>query len=86
VQDPLVTPHERYLALGTDPRARQAAHRALVDDGVSDSMPDEIRSATNGGWALGSERFRKEIAALLGRRRVAATRGRRPRRNDEIRL
>jgi len=86
MHDLLVTPHECYLELGADPRARQAAHRALVDDGVSDSMLAEIRSATNGGCALGSGRFREQIAALLGRRTVAATRGRRPRRNDEIRL
>jgi REP-associated tyrosine transposase len=85
-RDLLVTPHECYLALGADPRRRQAAHRAQVDDGVSDSTLEEIRSATNGGWALGSARFREEIAALLGRRTQPATRGRRPRRNDEIRL
>lgn len=84
--DSLVTPHERYLALGPDAGRRQAAHRVLVDDGVAESTLAEIRGATNGGWALGSKRFREEIAALLGRRTQAATRGRRPRRNDEIRL
>ena len=49
--DPLVTPHELYLALGADARGRRSAHRALVDDGVSDSTLGEIRGATNGGWA-----------------------------------
>lgn len=28
----------------------------------------EIRAATNGGYALGSSRFKSEIAAMLGRR------------------
>jgi hypothetical protein len=28
----------------------------------------EIRSAANGGFALGNERFKAEIAAMLGRR------------------
>ncbi len=28
----------------------------------------EIRLATNGGFALGNDRFKKEIAAMLGRR------------------
>jgi len=29
---------------------------------------DAIRSATNGNFALGGERFQKEIEAMLGRR------------------
>ncbi len=29
---------------------------------------EEIRKATNGNFALGNERFQKEIAAALGRR------------------
>jgi len=86
VYDSLVTAHECYLALGADPHRRQSAYRALVDDGLSGSMLDDIRSATNGGWVLGTKRFREEIAALLGRRTQAGRRGRRPRRNDEIRL
>jgi len=86
VYDSLVTAHESYLALGTDPRCRQSAYRALVDDGLSDSMLEEIRSATNGGWVLGTKQFREEVAALLGRRTQAGRRGRRPRKNDEIRL
>ena len=28
----------------------------------------EIRSAANGGFALGNDRFKAEIAAMLGRR------------------
>ena len=86
INDSLVTPHESYLALAADPRGRQSAYRALIDDGVSDATLDEIRSATNGGWVLGTRRFREEIASLLGRRTQAGRRGRRPRTNDEIRL
>jgi hypothetical protein len=56
------------------------------DDGLSDSMLEEIRSATNGGWVLGTKRFREEVAALLGAERRPERRGRRPRKNDEIRL
>lgn len=29
---------------------------------------EEIRAAVNGGFALGNERFKTEIAAMLGRR------------------
>jgi putative transposase len=86
IRDSLVTPHECYMGLGPDADHRQAAHRALVDSGVPESILVEIRGATNGGWALGSKRFREEIAALLGRRTEAATRGRRPRGKDGIRL
>ena len=85
-RDPLVTPHERYHALGGDARARQAAYRALFGETLPDSTLGAIRDATNGGWALGSKRFRDEIAALLARRTQPGRRGRRPRRNDEIRV
>ena len=84
--DALVTSHEVYDTLDSDARARRSAYRALVADALRDSMLAEIRDATNKGWALGSKRFREEILAGLGRRAQPAIRGRRPRRNDEIRL
>ena len=86
VTDHLVTPHERYLALGIDGRARQSAYRAMFRDVLADSTIADIRDATNKGWALGSKRFREHVAALLARRAQPATRGRRPRKNDEIRV
>jgi putative transposase len=82
----LVTPHERYDALGIDASQRQLVYRALVGDVISDVTLDEIRSATNDGWALGGKRFRDEIAALLARRTQPAIRGRRPRKKDVIRI
>jgi putative transposase len=84
--DPLIVPHERYLALGSDARAREAAYRAMFIDPLPDATLAEIRDATNKGWALGNKRFREEVAALLARRTQPATRGRRPRKNDEIRV
>ena len=80
----LVTPHESYQALGSEPRARQAAYRTFFDEDLSDSTLAAIRDSTNGGWALGSQEFHDEIGALLTRRSRPATRGRRPQRNDEI--
>jgi len=85
-RDPLVTPHESFHALGPDARAWRRAYRALVEEGLPDSTLNEIRDATNGGWALGNDRFREEIAELVGRRAQRATRGRPPRRKDEIRI
>ena len=82
--DTLVTPHERYHALGPDARVRRGAYRAFFSEVVSDSTLRTIRDATNKGWPLGSKRFREEVAALLARRTQPAFRGRRPRRKDEI--
>ena len=86
VPDPFLTPHDVYDALGSDASTRRRAYRALVGDGLPDSTIEEIRDATNKGWALGSKRFRGEIAVLLGRRTQAAIRGRRAHNTDEIRL
>ncbi len=84
--DKLITPHERYTALGADPSARQTAYRALFSEELSKATLERIRESTNRGWALGSQRFRDEVAALLGRRTPPATRGHRPHRNDEMRV
>ena len=67
-RDRLVTPHERYCSLGGDPLSRRAAYRALFVDVLDDSLVQEIRESTNKRWALGSDRFREQIAAMAGRR------------------
>ena len=85
-RDPIVTPHECYLILGHDPSARQTAYRSFFVTPLDDSTLGAIRDATNQGWALGTKRFREEIAALLDRRTEPATRGRPAHKNDEIRL
>mgnify|MGYP006280874335 FL=1 len=78
---PLLTPHPQFLSLGTDPRSRRAAYRALFDEVLEADLVDAIRAATNSDHALGSERFRAGVAAALGRR---VTRGKpgRPRRRE----
>ena len=37
---------------------------------------DGLRAATNGGWALGDARFKRQIAEALGRRVAPLPRGR----------
>lgn len=64
----LVTPHYEYLRLGTTPAERQRAYSALVGAPADPAIVDEIRSATNGGYALGHDEFRKATAKALGRR------------------
>jgi putative transposase len=72
----LITPHSEYLALGSTDHARAGAYRALFSAAVDPAELSEIRSAANGGFALGNSRFKNEIAAMLGRRVERGTPGR----------
>ena len=64
----LITPHDEYGRLGRDDATRRAAYRALFKAHLEPEVVDKIRSATNGNFALGSERFQKEAEVMLGRR------------------
>ena len=64
----LLTPHFEYLALGPDDMQRAAAYRAFFASVLAPNDLTEIRSAVNGGFALGSERFKSEVSAMLARR------------------
>lgn len=79
--DPLLTPHEPYAALGTDDAARQAAYRELFRYQLEPGMVDAIRKATNGNYALGNSRFTEEISRMLGRRARPGQKGR-PRKTE----
>jgi putative transposase len=79
--DVLVQPHSLYAALGGDNVSRQAAYRELFRYELEPGLVDEIRRATNGNFALGSERFAAEVASMLGRRVVPGMSGR-PRKLD----
>jgi putative transposase len=63
-----VVPHADYLALAESDGARREAYRDLFRAPPDAQLLAEIRSATNGNFALGSDRFRLEAAAALGRR------------------
>jgi putative transposase len=71
--DDRVQAHACYQALAPDAGNRQAAYRALFRHQLDDGLVDEIRSATNGNYVLGTSRFQDEVANALGRR---VTRGR----------
>ena len=60
--------HPLYHALGHTPAARQMAYRELFKDQLASGLVDQIRHATNGNYALGSDQFRQAAAAVLGRR------------------
>jgi putative transposase len=75
--DSLVTPHERYLALGTGASTRRQAYRSIYGHELDESTVVEIRTAAWTGWALGSDRFREEVARLSRRRAIPLLRGQR---------
>jgi len=64
----LITPHEEYLALGETPDQQAAAYRRSFQCELDAADLRDIRAAVNGGFVLGNERFKVEIAAMLGRR------------------
>ena len=74
----LITPHDEYRRLGRADEERREAYRALVRAHVDAALVDEIRSATNGNYALGNKRFQKQIETALGRRAVRGVPGRPP--------
>jgi len=80
--DALVSGHPVYRALGRGRDARQAAYRALFRTALEATFIDALRAATNGGWALGDARFKREIAAALGRRVTPLPKGRPPKTSD----
>jgi hypothetical protein len=58
-----LTPHPEYLRLDAGAYAQLVATMALQRERM-----DEIRAATNGGYALGNKQFREAMARALGRR------------------
>jgi putative transposase len=74
--DPLLAEHELYCALGPSPAARARAYRALFRAAVPEAFVDALRSATNGGWALGSARWRAKVERVAKRRAAPLPPGR----------
>jgi putative transposase len=79
----LVTPHPGFLALGAPESSRRAAYLELFRSEVESHELEEIRTSANAGYALGDERFIKEIAIALGRRAGPGKPGR-PIRDAEV--
>jgi len=68
--DSVITPHEEYLQLG------RTAYRELFTAHLDPERISEIRQATNGNYALGSERFKAEVEQALRRRATPGKSGR----------
>lgn len=71
--DTRITPHAEYLSLGRD------QYRSLFGSQIDPGLEREIRSTTNGGYALGADAFKRQMADLLGRPVSKGSPGRRPR-------
>jgi putative transposase len=80
--DPLIRPHETYLALGADRQQRCTAYRALTLEALSPDEVEAIRSHLQRQHALGPDRFRVAIEAQLSRRAGPAKIGR-PRKPEQ---
>jgi putative transposase len=72
----LLTPHAEYLRLGNTAAERLTVYGNLVAAGFGAGRVDEIRLATNGGFALGGDEFQAAIAQTLGRRVARGKAGR----------
>ncbi len=76
--DELVGDHPLFRRLGRSIAERQRAYRALFRSKLDEAFIDDLRAATNGGWALGDSRFRREIAKAAKRRVAPLPKGRPP--------
>ena len=74
--DELVSPHRLFKRLVRNAAERQKEYRALFRSKEDAQFLDALRAATNGGWALGSERFRRAIAKAAKRRVSPLPKGR----------
>jgi putative transposase len=73
----LIDDHPLYVALGREAGERRAAYRGLFRAHLDEEALTEIRTAAQRGLPLGSDRFREQVAAALGRRLDPGRRGRR---------
>lgn len=66
--DPLSTQHPLFATLGNSLAEQRSAYRTLFDEMAAPEDLRAIRDATNKGWALGDEAFKRKIEAIAQRR------------------
>ena len=74
--DPLLTANPLYDGLGATAALRRKSYRALFRQALDEGFVDELRAATNGGWALGDRHFQRRVEKAIGRRVAPLPRGR----------
>ncbi|HET6604283.1 MAG TPA: transposase [Xanthomonadaceae bacterium] len=65
-RDPLLAPHQEYLALGPDRPTRATAYRALFEEALGDEVIAAIRAHLQQQKALGCDRFQAWVEARTG--------------------
>lgn len=65
--DALLTDLPEWWRLGNTPFDREAAYRALLDNGVEGPVASQLRRAALGGWVAGSAAFVAEASAAAAR-------------------
>lgn len=74
--DPLITDHPLYWALGNTPFEREAQYQQLLQHSPAADEIGALNQAVLKGWALGSERFKHNLEQRTARRVGPARRGR----------
>ena len=76
--DPLITPHPGYLALGVDAAQRACRYREWLLQGIHEDDVQAIRSHLQQERALGDPRFQAMVEKTLNRPVAVKPRGRPP--------
>ncbi len=75
-EDPLISEHRVYKALGKTEKERNKAYRALFRKKMSAEQESLIHDSTMKGWALGDSKFLARIEKTSNRRTQPLPRGR----------
>ena len=60
--DPLITDHALYWALGNTPFQREASYKALCERALTPAQTAVIEAAVLKGWPLGGDAFKSALA------------------------
>ncbi len=74
--DPMLTEHRLYTALGKTAKERNKNYRALCRKKLSTELEELILESAIKGWALGDDKFRAKIEKASNRRATPLPRGR----------
>lgn len=62
----IIKPHAVYLTLGKTPEERQTNYRELFETAIHPDELDLIRASLHSGTPLGNDRFKQQIASVVG--------------------
>ena len=76
--DPVVSDHSLYWALGNTPFDREMKYRAWLEQGIPSSEAERFQRAGQQGWPVGTPAFLDSLSQVTDRRLAAKPRGRPP--------